>query len=274
MIKEFDIFLETEFNLLGNSKVVEAMRYSLFAGGKRLRPLMLLSLLKDYGIEVTEGYYAAAALECIHTYSLIHDDLPALDNDDMRRFKPTNHIVYGEDIAILAGDGLLTLAFYFLAKGNYRNEVVQVLSKHAGVEGMILGQEYDILDNIHSLKDLEQCYSLKTGALFAAATQMATLIANRDESLDIAQELGYKIGIAFQHQDDLLESLSSSDKIGKSSSSDLERSKATITRFMEVDSAVTYVETIFKSIEDIISNLQFANTTFIDLLTTISKRSI
>lgn len=272
MIKDFDVFLHEEFSQLGKSKVLEAMEYSLFSSGKRLRVLMVLSMLKDMGVDEKKGYYAAAALECIHTYSLIHDDLPALDNDDVRRFKPTNHIVYGEGLAILAGDGLLTLAFYFLSKGEYNTKVFEVLSYHAGINGMILGQEYDILETIDSLEALERCYLLKTGGLFAAGLQMAGIIAGR-ENLDTLQDLAYKLGIVFQHQDDLLEVVSTID-IGKSKSSDEVRDKATLLSYMEVDEALTYVDTMFTSIYETINAFAFETQYFMDLVKSISKRNI
>lgn len=272
MINSFDVFLKNEFNKLGKSKVLEAMEYSLFSSGKRLRVLMVLSLLKDMGIEEERGYYAAAALECIHTYSLIHDDLPALDNDDVRRFKPTNHIVYGEGLAILAGDGLLTIAFYLLSKGNYDPRVFEILSYHAGINGMILGQEYDILASVDSLESLEECYSLKTGGLFAAGLQMAGLIADVKD-LETLQNLAYNLGIAFQHQDDLLEVISTTD-IGKSKSSDEERDKLTMLNYMSVDEAIKYVDDMFDNIYSVINSLNLQSSHFLNLIESISKREI
>src|SRR5690625_3046867 len=182
---------------------------------------MLLYLVKDLGYELDKkSYYAAMSVEAIHTYSLIHDDLPALDNDDLRRFKPTNHIVYGEDMAILAGDGLLTLGFELLAEANLDARFFEVMARNFGISGMILGQELDILDEISNLDALLNTYSLKTGCLFSSALEMAVLLADKEHLLEEVKEIGQLLGIVFQIQDDLLEVKSSEDMIGKSTTSD------------------------------------------------------
>lgn len=238
-------------------EVYSAMEYSLLSGGKRVRPMMLLNFIKDLDNDYKLGIHAAVALEMIHTYSLIHDDLPAMDNDDYRRHRLTNHKVYGEGMAILAGDGLLTLAFAELIKldSSVIPDCVEILSRNAGPLGMILGQELDIKDEFDDLESLTYAYQLKTGCLFAAALEMATVIAGRKDIQDKAREIGYKLGIVFQYQDDILESTKSFEEIGKSSESDLARSKNTIVGFMGVDKAKETTDALFVEIRSLIQDL-------------------
>ncbi|NLL75178.1 MAG: polyprenyl synthetase family protein [Erysipelothrix sp.] len=228
--------------------VFESMAYSLLSDGKRIRPMMLLSLLSDLGGDYTKGIDAAVALEMVHTYSLVHDDLPAMDNDDYRRHRLTNHKVYGEGIAILAGDGLLTQAFMELSKVG-SSDCIEVLARNAGPLGMILGQELDIKDEFDSLEDLTQCYLLKTGCLFAAALEMAALIADRKDLQESMRELGYKLGVVFQYQDDILEATQSFETLGKSSDSDTDRGKNTIVGFLGIDEAKKTSDALFDEIQ-------------------------
>ena len=137
-------YLEHTLDQVANSKVKEAMNYSLLAGGKRIRPLLLLATLQAFNIEESIGYPCASAIEMIHTYSLIHDDLPSMDNDTLRRGKPTCHVQYGEACAIWAGDGLLTQAFYELSKSKYSNKLLPYVADYSGSNGMILGQIDDL----------------------------------------------------------------------------------------------------------------------------------
>lgn len=274
MIEKFEQLLEQEMNSLLPSKVTEAMAYSLLGGGKRVRPQLMFHLLKDFDVHSDQALYAAAALECIHTYSLIHDDLPALDNDSMRRFKPTNHIVFGEDIAILAGDGLLTLAFSLLAKAELDYRYFEILSRNAGVRGMILGQEIDIKDDIDSLEDLKECYALKTGALFSSALEMALLLSNQEKRLADAQTLGENLGMIFQIQDDLLEVLSDSNVIGKSTNSDVKRDIATISSFLSIDASQALMDELFQECLNIIDSFNFETEYFKSYIKSLNKRSL
>lgn len=274
MIEKLELLFVQELNSHLPSRVTEAMAYSLLGGGKRVRPQLMFHLLKDFNIEDDRAIYAAAALECIHTYSLIHDDLPALDNDEMRRFKPTNHIVFGEDIAILAGDGLLTLAFSLLAKAKLDYRFFEVLSRNAGTRGMILGQEIDILDNITSLEDLKECYRLKTGALFSAAFEMAVYLANKDDKLQDAQTLGENLGLLFQFQDDLFEVTSDATVIGKSVDSDTARDISTITTYLSVEESKEVVETLFIESQNIIDSFGFETTYLSDYIKSLQNRSL
>ncbi|AMC93333.1 hypothetical protein AOC36_04885 [Erysipelothrix larvae] len=271
-ITAINIHLEQSVDSLEDSKVKEALKYSLLSGGKRLRPVMLLSLLEDLGVNMSIGMDAACALECIHAYSLVHDDLPALDNDDLRRGKPTNHKVYGEDFAILAGDALLTFAFQLVSDCDNAKDCVGILAKQAGSNGMILGQELDILDDIHTLEELLKCYELKTGCLFNASLEMAVVLAQRNDLRPFASKLGRNLGIAFQIQDDLLEVTQSSEIIGKSVQSDLIRNKKTILSFMSLDKAQLYLDDLFKTIFDLMHDNHLSNQSLYELVKTIDKR--
>lgn len=263
----------------GNTTVQDAMSYSLLSGGKRVRPRLLLSLLADYGIDLDHGLNQACALEMVHTYSLVHDDLPAMDNDDFRRFKPTNHKVYGEGMAILAGDGLLTAAFTTLAKADtvsatIQMKTVEILARNAGAHGMILGQELDIVDNIDSVEALIQCYEMKTGCLFAAALEMAAVIAGKDDLQDTARTLGLKLGVVFQYQDDILEVTKTSDEIGKSHLSDGEREKSTIVTLLGLKRAQNATEGLFKEIKVLLDRLDLNGTELQKLIEEMIARDL
>ena len=189
------------------SQTFDAARYALFGGGKRVRPLLFLKALESYHHPLLME--PAISLEFIHTYSLIHDDLPAMDNDDFRRGKPTVHKVFPESIAILAGDFLLTAAFEILATtpcpADKKVELIRVLSKAAGMHGMIGGQTMDILGSA----DLLETHRLKTGALMGAALEMAAILLDKDRSA--LKELGERLGILFQIKNDQ-EDVRESDK--------------------------------------------------------------
>ena len=212
----------------------ESMEYSLLAGGKRLRPVLVLECCRLCGGEVEKAVPFAAAVEMIHTYSLIHDDLPAMDNDDMRRGRPTNHVVYGEATAILAGDALLTAAFEQLAKADLPAsrvvEAVMCLSRCAGAPGMVGGQVLDMAGEGHALTigELEQLQSLKTGALISAAAQLGCIAAGGNEE-QRAGVTAYAaaLGRAFQIRDDMLDEISTAEELGKPIGSDRANEKST-----------------------------------------------
>lgn len=274
-MKQFETFLKEALSKQTPSKVLEAMTYSLLGGGKRVRVNLLFNLLTDYGYEIDElAMTLAAAVESIHTYSLIHDDLPALDNDDLRRFKPTNHKVFGEDIAILAGDGLLTFAFDLVSNTDLEMKYFKALSDNAGINGMILGQEIDILNQVETLKDLEKAYALKTGRLFSASFELATYLANKDQYLETVKKLASLLGIAFQVQDDLLEVTKDTQEIGKSNESDKIREIATITSFMTLDAAQAYLEKTFDQIYALIETLDLEGDALLSFINELRRRSI
>jgi geranylgeranyl diphosphate synthase type II len=201
-----------------HSLLYEGARYSLLLPGKRLRPLLLLKVLQDYEVPIEKGLDAAAALEMIHTYSLIHDDLPCMDDDDLRRGKPTHHKIYGEGQAVLAGDFLLTYAFEVLAKSGLPSEIITIISSAAGGEGMIGGQVVDLLtEGKESDWDtLLFMYLGKTAALFSAALECGAVISGASYSEQAAfRNAGKYFGIAYQIRDDVLDVTSDEKSLGK-----------------------------------------------------------
>ena len=274
MINEFENALKNTIEEKG-SLVKEAMNYSLLAGGKRIRPMILLSLLEDLTHDYKYGISSAIALEMIHTYSLVHDDLPAMDNDDFRRHKPTNHKVYGEGMAILAGDGLLNDAFLTILKGNYPADVavslIEILGRNAGPEGMILGQEIDIQNKFETLDELTHSYQLKTGCLFAVAFESALVLANKPELQAKGRQLGYNLGIYFQYQDDILEYTSDFESMGKNLESDEDRDKHTIVTFLGLDEAIKTADKLFESIQKDILELSDSRKCY-ELIQDMQKR--
>lgn len=217
--------------------VVKAMKYSLFAGGKRLRPILCIAGAEALGEDGSHVMPVACALEMIHTYSLIHDDLPAMDNDDMRRGKPTNHKVFGEAEAILAGDGLLTEAFRVMAQiplGKIRPEallrVICLVAQASGYQGMVGGQVTDIQSERKTVEPatVEFIHSHKTGALIAASvTSGAILGAASETQVDAINAYGRGIGLAFQISDDILDVEGDSEKMGKGVGGDARKKKVT-----------------------------------------------
>lgn len=208
-------------------ELFDAMRYSLLAGGKRLRPMLTLALCEICGGSAEEALPFAAAVEMVHTYSLIHDDLPCMDNDDYRRGKPTNHKVYGEAVAVLAGDALLTAAFSQLAAASLPAErvvrAVDALSRCAGELGMVGGQVLDINAETRLCTEQEvyDIQSRKTGALISAACRLGMIAAGgSDEQLRSAVRYAEAIGLAFQIEDDILDVIGDEKKLGKATGMD------------------------------------------------------
>ena len=207
--------------------LIDSMRYSLLAGGKRLRPIFVLDFCRMCGGEWQSAAPFAAALEMIHTYSLIHDDLPCMDNDDLRRGKPTNHKVYGEAMAVLAGDALLTEAFTMVASAPYSAETriraVQVLAEYAGALGMVGGQVLDIQSESRECTEQEvlNIQERKTGALIKAACVLGVLAGGgSDEQLIWAEKFARHLGLAFQIRDDILDVIGTKEEMGKSVGTD------------------------------------------------------
>jgi geranylgeranyl diphosphate synthase type II len=217
--------------------VVKAMKYSLFAGGKRLRPILCIAGAEALGVDGSHVMPVACALEMIHTYSLIHDDLPAMDNDDMRRGKPTNHKVFGEAVAILAGDGLLTEAFRVMAKtpmGKTKPEsllkVIFLVAQGSGYQGMVGGQVTDIQSEGKTVEPatVEFIHSHKTGALIAASVTSGAILGGATEAqVNAISEYGREIGLAFQIADDILDVEGDSEKMGKGVGGDARKKKVT-----------------------------------------------
>jgi len=219
-------------------EIHEAVRYSVFAGGKRLRPILVLTAAEAAGGQVEHALPPAAAIELIHTYSLIHDDLPAMDDDDFRRGRPTCHKVYGEALAILAGDALLTQAFILLSgespapgiAGPARLRIINEIAQAAGSRGMVGGQVVDILqeDREVDLATLLYLHTHKTGSLIRACLRVGGIISSAgSEQIEALTRYGDRIGLAFQIVDDILDLEGNLETLGKRAGSDLRKKKAT-----------------------------------------------
>ncbi len=226
----------------------DSMRYSVFAGGKRIRPILMAAACEAVGGKTEDVLPAAAAIEMIHSYSLIHDDLPAMDDDDLRRGKPTNHKVYGEAIAILAGDGLLTEAFILLSNPRVltgisaagRLEIIHQLSRGAGSLGMVGGQVVDMESEGQKidLPTLEYIHTHKTGALILSAIEIGAIIGGADATQRHAlHRYGEAAGLAFQVADDILDIVADQLDLGKDVGSDEERGKATYPALLGLEGA-------------------------------------
>lgn len=228
------IFKKIDSLLGADDQITKSMRYSALAESKCIRAGLVFASgqLTDHNSEL--GLVdMATSIELMHTYSLIHDDLPAMDNDDMRRGKASNHVAFNEATAILAGDALQALAFEVIASSQHiqseqKIEIIQAMSSACGHQGMVLGQQYDLDAEQKKFHDIEEIHTLKTGRLIQVALTMPHL-ADRSNStpLSILNELGQRLGLAFQIMDDVLEASSNSETLGKSNLSDIENSKMT-----------------------------------------------
>jgi len=211
--------------------VVSAMKYSLLNGGKRVRAVLILEFCDILGVDLDEAVKLAGAIEMIHCYSLIHDDLPCMDDDDLRRGKPSCHIKFGESIALLAGDGLLTEAFNLISNTNFSDkikiDIIKELSRAIGHTGMIAGQAIDLCSENKNidLDTLNRLHRLKTGKLIVASCKIASIITGKD--IDTSTKYGEHIGLMFQIMDDILDVTSSDEILGKPANSDIENSKST-----------------------------------------------
>lgn len=228
----------TKYDLL-----IEAMRYSLMAGGKRLRPLLVLEFCRVCGGDAIKALPFACAVEMIHTYSLIHDDLPCMDDDDLRRGRPSCHKVYGEDVALLAGDALQSLAFETVANADLPADrivsAVGSLSSFCGMHGMVGGQMMDISQdgNKPSVEDIIKVYSLKTSALLKTACEMGCFAAGKPEYRLAADEFAENLGLAFQIRDDILDIIGDQSLIGKAVGSDDKNDKSTVVARLGLEKA-------------------------------------
>lgn len=226
-------------------RLYEAMNYSLLQGGKRIRPILTKAVLEAMKVDASLYKEFLCALECIHTYSLIHDDLPAMDNDDYRRGNLTNHKVYGDGMAILAGDGLLTYAFQLCsenttASAEQKIKAIQCLATAAGPEGMVGGQAFDLLsEGKHiPLEELKVLHSGKTGALFNAAIELGLILSNADQA-KYAAYMTYAncLGLLFQITDDILDVTGTIEELGKTPGSDIRQDKSTYVSLLGLDEA-------------------------------------
>jgi geranylgeranyl diphosphate synthase type II len=249
-ISHYQPAIEDQLNhLLATANVSETLKssmvYSVNAGGKRIRPLLVLATLEDIGVKSADALMVACAAELIHTYSLIHDDLPCMDDDDYRRGKLTNHKVYGESVAVLAGDALQTLAFETLATLEDTSpedalQLVKMLAGAAGAAGMVGGQMLDIEGETKplSLFELETIHTNKTGALLSFCIEAGAVLAGlHQEKMEHLKTFAWNIGLAFQIQDDILDITSTTEALGKPAGSDINSDKSTYPSLLGLEGA-------------------------------------
>lgn len=248
----------------------DAMQYSLMAGGKRLRPLLVVAAAEALGAQRAAALPVACAVEMVHTYSLIHDDLPAMDNDDYRRGKLTNHKVYGEATAILAGDALLTHAFYSVVQAGRKNgvpaeallSIVEDLSELAGARGMVGGQVAD-MEGEQGMTDLEQLQYIhlhKTGDLIVFSLLAGARIGGATEGqLDALRVFGRDLGLAFQIQDDILDLTGDEQKMGKKTQSDVNQQKVTYPFFIGMEASQEQVKSLTQSAKEALGRAELAD---------------
>ncbi len=262
-------------------KLIESMEYSLMAGGKRVRPLLVLEFCKLCDGNIDDAIPLACAVEMIHTYSLIHDDLPCMDDDDYRRGKLSNHKVFGEDIALLAGDALQALAFK-TATSNINSDnaynvvkAVNNLAVYCGAEGMVGGQVIDLENEgknsgIEILKEMDR---KKTAAIIKSACEIGCIIAGADDNaIENARIFGESIGLAFQIQDDILDVIADQDKLGKPVGSDKENQKSTYVSLLGLDKCYELVNQLTNKAIKSLDNFNSNSDSLIELALSLAKR--
>lgn len=280
--ERIDSFLTTCISQIEPSTLQQAMRYSLLAGGKRIRPILVYLTGQMFNCPLSKLDEAAAAIELIHTYSLIHDDLPAMDNDDLRRGKPTCHIQFGEAQAILAGDALQSLAFSLLASSELidadaKIKMIAELAHASGVTGMCLGQSLDLQATHQSinLEHLQKIHCYKTGALIKAAIRLGAFACD-----DIAKpylitldHYAEAIGLAFQIQDDILDIIGEQSIMGKPQGSDLAHEKSTYPALIGLDNAIKLTEQLYQQAIDSLKPIPYNSQPLQDLAGFIINRN-
>ena len=288
--KQHRINAELKSLILGKApspsdRLTEAMLYSVMAGGKRIRPILCLTAFEALGGEITEPVLqASCTFELVHTYSLIHDDLPAMDDDDVRRGKPTCHVQFDEATAILAGDALLTHAFYILSQIGcsqpvYREKALQVsasLSFASGHMGMVMGQVLDLENErkIITREELEQTHRLKTGALIQAAVVSGGILAGGNrQQLDCLERYADSVGLAFQVADDILNVEGNPELMGKAVGTDLERQKCTYPSLMGMDASKKYARQLVNNALHAISQFDTKADSLRDIASFIINRN-
>lgn len=260
-----DRYLTLDSDRPANGLLNEAMRYSTLNGGKRLRALLVYATGETFGADLDELDAAACAVELIHSYSLIHDDMPAMDDDDLRRGKPSCHKAYGEAIALLAGDALQTLAFDTLCHSpvgaDQQIAMVRILSERSGHYGMAGGQAIDLtsVGQTLSIDDLQTMHELKTAALIEASLMLGCLSAGQlgDDILKPMSAFGKSMGLAFQVQDDVLDVIADTETLGKSQGSDQARNKPTYPALLGIDGAQDKANTLIDAALAILASLPY-----------------
>lgn len=285
--KEYKQLLETELRLLVNHLdappvIKEAMKYSLEAGGKRIRPLLLFATMAAFGVEPKRGLYAAAAIEMIHTYSLIHDDLPSMDDDDLRRGKPTNHKVFGEAIAVLAGDALLTYSFEVIGKipnefasSETKLQLVIEMAKAAGTEGMVGGQVADMKgeEKYLTLDELEYIHVHKTGRMIEFSVHAGALMSGANEfEIENLLAFAHHLGLAFQIRDDILDIEGNEELIGKPVGSDAVNHKSTYPLLLSLAGAKEVLQSHIQKAKYFISRTNLNTPILIEITDLIAFR--
>lgn len=279
-------FLEQKLHDLPvtDAKLLEAMRYGLLIGGKRMRPYLAYITGESLSANSNDIDGIAAALECIHAYSLLHDDLPAMDNDDLRRGKPTCHKAFDEATAILAGDSLQTLAFDILVNHPFSKDIaekrvalIQQLVNASGYQGMCGGQALDLAatNKKITLDELEHLHSLKTGALLKASVLMAAECATKvqtEEKEQLAQYANF-VGLAYQVRDDIIDITSSEEELGKPACSDLEANKSTYPALLGLQAAQKKADDLYQQALQALSTLPYNTQNLSDFATFIIKRT-
>ena len=256
--------------------ISDAMKYSM-EGGKRFRPRIIFAILKGLGIDESVGYDAALALELIQTYSLIHDDLPAMDNDDMRRGKPSLHKAFREDIAILTGDQLLTNAFRVIGESSSYDaerkvKIITALSKYAGIDGMIYGQLLDVTSDNENIdkEKLVEIQDNKTGGLFKISCLIPMYIAKIDRE-EYFTRMGSLIGLIFQNQDDLFDVIKSEKEMGKSLS-DARNEKGSALSVYSLDELKQLIDEEFNELDELLKDAGFDTSYLMKLLDKLKNR--
>lgn len=269
-------------NLKTPTTLQKAMAYSLEAGGKRLRPLLVMAVLQAFGKKEEIGLDTACAIEMIHTYSLIHDDLPCMDDDDLRRGKPTNHKIFGEGLAVLAGDALLTLAFEVIANQSKTEidpsvhlELILELARAAGAEGMVGGQVADIEGEKIGvdLQGLEYIHENKTGKLLGYSIMAGAILAGASsEQKEKLREFSRHLGLAFQIRDDILDVEGSETVIGKPVGSDVTNHKSTYPSLLTMDKAKFMLDQHIHSARTLLSEIEFNESLLVQFVELVGKR--
>ncbi len=279
---EFTTYVQQQIEQYNaNEKIKEAMAYSLISNGKMIRPLIFLHYIKGSVDQIEDYYPIAMGLEMIHVYSLIHDDLPALDNDDLRRGKPTNHVVFGEDMAILAGDALLTHSFGQMLKAPLGAEQKVMLINYVvdaiGIDqGMINGQVMDILNEHNSELtevELKEIHYQKTARLIELALVAGAIVLGEGEKIKSLKQIAYEFGIAFQIRDDYLDLYGEADKIGKMIGKDRENNKKTYVDFHDKEELETIINQMTTNVLKTAKRLEL-NADLIDIFRKLEKRDI
>ena len=280
--QDINDYLENYFREKGtyNKIIYDSCSYSLNIGGKRIRPILLALSYFIYKEDYKKVMKMAAAIEMIHTYSLIHDDLPCMDNDDLRRGKPTNHVKFQENIAVLAGDALLNEAMILMMEYALKNKenslkAAYIIAVAAGAEGMIGGQVVDIISEGKTISkdELKYMHSKKTGALIKAAILAGATLANAPEcDLNVLEEYGEKLGLVFQIKDDILDVVGDAKVLGKNTHADEENDKTNFISVFGLDKCNELCDTLSKECIEILKNLTVNADCLVDLTYTLLNR--